>query len=318
MNRLLTLVTLLSVLATSSALAESRPVSLHETIESQKQVGRLIWRGGLELDFDNPRFGGISAIEIDRGGRTLTALTDHGDRIELFLDYDPAGNLASARLEDLSPITGAAGRSVDNRRDSDVEAIARMPDGGWVVAFERNHRLLHFPPSYAPLRSSPRLLNTPSGLERARPNLGIEAATETADRKVLLITEDLRTTRAFNFAWLGNGADWTPMSYTLFPPYKPTGAALLPNGDIVVLERRFTPPSDVGTRIARIFKRRLRPGSPIQTTEIARLESPFISENFEAITARAAGRGQTLLYIASDDNFSDDQRTLLLMFELLP
>tara|TARA_A100001037_G_scaffold255691_1_gene241448 strand:+ start:196 stop:522 length:327 start_codon:yes stop_codon:yes gene_type:complete len=107
------------------------------------------------------------------------------------------------------------------------------------------------------------------------------------------------------------------MSYTLFPPYKPTGAALLTNRDILVLERRFTPPSDVGSRLARIPRRGLQPGAPIQTHEIARLEWPFITDKFEAITACAAGCGKTLIYIVSDDNFSDDQRSLLVMFELL-
>ncbi len=43
-----------------------------------------------------------------------------------------------------------------------------------------------------------------------------------------------------------------------------------------------------------------------------------MTENFEAIAARSAGRGQTLIYLASDNNFSDKQRNLLLMFELLP
>ena len=57
-------------------------------------------------------------------------------------------------------------------------------NGGWVVAFERNHRLLITPP----------------GLDRARSNRRIEAATETADKKIILITEDLITSRAFNLA----------------------------------------------------------------------------------------------------------------------
>ena len=147
---------------------------------------------------------------------------------------------------------------------------------------------------------------------------GAEASLPVPPQQTPLIAEDLATSRAFTFAWLGNGADWTPMAYTLFPPYKPTGAALLPNGDIVVVERRFTPPRDVGSRIARIARRSLRPGAPIQTTEIARIEKPFVTENFEAIAARSAGRGQTLIYLASDNNFSDRQRNLLLMFELLP
>ncbi|MGB0571645.1 MAG: hypothetical protein ACPGQM_06150 [Alphaproteobacteria bacterium] len=92
------------------------------------------------MNFDDPRFGGISAMEIDSGGRTITLLTDRG------------------------------------------------------------HRLLHYPASFAPLRAAPRLLLTPTGLKRARSNRGIEAATETADKKILLIAEDLATSRAFTFA----------------------------------------------------------------------------------------------------------------------
>jgi hypothetical protein len=86
----------------------------------------------------------------------------------------------------------------------------------------------------------------------------------------------------------------------------------------VVVERRFTPPSDVGSQIARIPRRSLRPDAPIQTAQIARIEKPFVTENFEEITARSAGRRQTLIYLVSDNNFSDKQRKLLLMFELLP
>ena len=79
------------------------------------------------------------------------------------------------------------------------------------------------------------------------------------------------TTRGFTFPWLGDGARWTPMTYALFPPYKPTGATLLPNGDILVIERRGTPAQPAGTRFARISKRQIRPGAPIQTHEVARL-----------------------------------------------
>lgn len=318
MIRLFSSLLLACAFAVPGALADTKPIPLHKGLSGQDRIGRLVWRGGIEMNFDDPRFGGISAMEIDSGGRTITLLTDRGHRAELFLEYDRNADLSAAKLVDLEPVVGAVGRSIEDDRNSDIEAIARMPDGGWLVAFERNHRLLHYPASFAPLRAAPRLLLTPPGLERARSNRGIEAATETADKKILLIAEDLVTSRAFNFAWLGNGADWTPMSYTLFPPYKPTGAALLPNGDIVVVERRFTPPGDVGSRVAIIARRGLRPGAPIQTTELARIEKPFVTENFEAITARSAGRGQTLIYLASDNNFSDKQRNLLLMFEILP
>jgi hypothetical protein len=243
MIRLFTCLLLVCAFAVPSALTDTTPIPLHKGLSGQDRIGRLVWRGGIEMNREDPRFGGISAMEIDPGGRTLTMLTDRGHRAELFLEDDLAGDLSGAKLVDLEPVIGAVGRSIEDDRNSNIEAIARMPNGGWLVAFERNHRLLHFPASFAPLRAAPRLLLAPPGLERARSNRGIEAASETADKKILLTAEDLPTSRAFTFAWLGNGAEWTPMAYTLFPPYKPPGAALLPNGDIVVVERRFTPPA---------------------------------------------------------------------------
>jgi hypothetical protein len=39
-------------------------------------------------------------------------------------------------------------------------------------------------------------------------------------------------------------------------------------------------------------------------------------DNMEGIAVRRGPKGETLLYLISDDNFSPLQRTLLLMFEL--
>lgn len=296
-----------------SAFAQTRAIDLHEGLSNQNRVGRLQWRGGVELDFQNARFGGVSAMQMEVGGRTAYLITDRGDLAEVSLEYDRGGNLSDARLEDIRGVIGAGGRSFD----SAMEAIARMPDGGWLVAFERNHRLMKFPRSVAPLQSVPQLLTTPIGLERARSNRGIEAASATDDRQILLIAEDLPTSPGYTFAWLGDGASWTPMTYALFPPYKPVGASMMPNGDILVIERRGTPGQPKGTRFARINKRLLRPGAPVQTNEIARLEPPFVTENFEAIATVKGLQGQTLIFVASDNEFSSSRPTLLLAFELL-
>lgn len=314
MRSILSLIILLAAFAAPPAQADSKEINLHKGLSEQNRVGRLFFRGGIEITFKDPKFGGISAMEIERGGRTVYMMTDRGDVADVRLQYNPAGNLAGATLDGIRPVIGAAGRGTN----AAIEAVAEMPDGGLLVAFERRHRLLHFPRSVKPLQTVPRLLNTPVGLERARSTFGIEAASPTADRQILLIAEDMATSRGFTFAWLGNGASWTPMSYALFQPYRPTGATLLTNGDIIVIERRGSAANPKGTRFARIPKRQLRPGAPIQTREIARLDPPFITENFEAIAASRGLQGQTTLYVASDNNFSESRPTVLLMFELLP
>ena len=315
-----TLIALAAVLAFAAfhapdpAAAQARAIDLHDGLGSQNRVGRLIWRGGVELDFADARFGGVSAMQIELGGRTAYMITDRGDLAEVTLEYDRGGRLAGAELANIRAVTGAGGRGTD----AAIEAIARMPDGGWLVAFERNHRLMHFSRSREPLQTVPRLLTTPIGLERASSRRGIEAAASTIDRKVLLIGEDIPTTPGFTQAWLGDGAAWTPMTYAMFKPYRPVGATMLPGGDILVIERRGSVNRPAGTRFARINKRLLRPGAPIQTSEVARLEPPFVTANFEAVATSQGLQGQTVLYVASDNEFSSTTPTKLVMFELLP
>ena len=52
-------------------------------------------------------------------------------------------------------------------------------------------------------------------------------------------------------------------------------------------------------------------------TIIAELRPPLTIDNFEGIEARRGQRGEVLVYLVPDDNFNAEQRTLLMMFELL-
>ena len=61
------------------------------------------------------------------------------------------------------------------------------------------------------------------------------------------------------------------------------------------------------------------PGAVLEGAVIATLKPPLTVDNFEGLACRASDRGETLLYLISDDNFdATNQRTLLLMFALAP
>ena len=147
---------LTTLLLATPALADAKEIKLHQGLGEQNRVGKLFLRGGVELDFEDSRFGGVSAMQIERGGRTAYLMTDQEHLAEVTLEHNTAGNLSGAQLAGIRDIIGAGGR-------------------------------------------------------------GIEAASTTADRKILLIAEDMPTTRGFTFAWLGDGVRWTPMTYALFP-----------------------------------------------------------------------------------------------------
>ena len=49
---------------------------------------------------------------------------------------------------------------------------------------------------------------------------------------------------------------------------------------------------------------------------VARVARPLTVDNFEGLDARPGAPGESLLYLLSDDNFDNQQRTLLQLFAL--
>ena len=112
------------------------------------------------------------------------------------------------------------------------------------------------------------------------------------------------------------GGSWSRFGYRPERDLSPAGAAGLPDGDLVVLERGFRLLLGFRVRIARVPAAQLREGAIAQGREVARLDGRFTIDNFEGIATRTGPRGETLLYVISDDNFNIFQRTLLMVFAL--
>lgn len=314
-RRLLGLFALLPLAAPPACASEA--VLLHPQRPDQTRIGALLWRGGIALDFPDAggRFGGLSALEVKADGSEALVLSDRGRWFRLHLDYDEKGRLAGAELADEGSLMGPDGKALSGV-NADAEGLTRLADGSTIVSFEQRHRLLRYPPGEPPFARTPALVPPPPGIEAAPANEGIEAVAFLPDGRMVAFAEGLRATAQMGYAWLGDGQNWTPMSWTRTGSYVPVGAAALPDGDLLVLERRF----DLGglaSRLSRVEARTLRRGAPIAGTELARLEPPYISNNFEGVAVRRGPRGQSLVYLVSDDNFAPTLRTLLVMFEIV-
>jgi len=94
-------------------------------------------------------------------------------------------------------------------------------------------------------------------------------------------------------------------------------AVLLPAGDLLVLERKFSLLEGVGIRIRRIALKSLTPGAVVDGPSIFEADLGHEIDNMEGIDAHVTGEGDTVLTMVSDDNFSMLQRTLLLQFTLV-
>ena len=230
---------LVAAAAAEPLAVSTRPVALHPEDASVLGVGALRYRGGLDLRSADPRFGGLSALAVDRSGRRLLALTDKGHWVDLVAVYGADGNLAGIGEARIGALGDLVAGSIAGTPFGDAESIAPTRDG-FAVGFESRHRIWHYRRNGATGLGRPRVLGPPRGLRRAPSNGGIEALATLADGRLFALTEEHGAGEGYLRAWIGAGRDWRRLRYRRTGRFVPTGAATMANGDVLVLERRFT------------------------------------------------------------------------------
>ena len=290
------------------------PIPLPEGAEFHR-IGRLAFWGGLVLsDTERNGFGGFSALEVSPDGRRLWALSDQGRVLRGRLRYDIDGRLLGLDRTTLTPLLDTDGRPVAGAR-RDAEGLARLPDGSFVVSYEWRHRLaLHDVdlPETAAVG-----LPAPQDFRHLESNRGVEALTMLADGQLLMLGEaSLRGEVSAFPGWLSDAGGWYRFVYLAARGYRPTGAATLPTGDVVVIERRDPVLLLTGGRIVLVPGDTIRGGESIGGIELGRLVPPALNANYEGIAAWQDDDGRARLLVISDNNFLSVQRTLLLQFIL--
>lgn len=293
----------------------SQSVPLDPKARGRDRVGQLIYRGGIALRSTERRFGGYSGLHVAADGKYLLAVSDKGTWLRLSLRYGQGGQLTGAADGRMGPLIGRDGKRLRGR-GRDAEALAVMPDGSMIVAFERRHRIRVYPPAAVPFSVAPRAYPLPAGAEDASGNGGLETLVHVGRGYLLTLSERQRAGPGLIRGWVGVDGGWLPLSWRRLPGFRPTDAALMPNGDVLVLERRFFLTQGATIRFMQVPRRGIGPRRTLRAREIARLTPGMTVDNFEGISVRQGDRGETLIYVISDNNFSPLQRTLLLMFEL--
>ncbi|MBO6520671.1 MAG: esterase-like activity of phytase family protein [Rhodospirillales bacterium] len=291
---------------------EVTPIPLVDSRPGETSVGVLNYRGGLHLVSRDPRFGGFSGLGLSADGRRMVSVSDAAVSFSAELTYDADGNLSGIDKADLGTLSDLDGTPLRGKRWTDAEAMSPGVEGEIIVAFERDHRLWRYDPG----STVPRVLRPPDELASMPGNDGIEALTLLQDGRLLAISEG-SPDEPVRVGWVSSRNGWDVLTYQASDGFRPTGAATLPDGDVVVLERYFTPRAGVRIRIMRIAVADIQPGATISGTLLAGFAPPMNIDNFEGIEALAGQGGSTHLYLISDDNFNrGEQRTLLMMFEL--
>jgi hypothetical protein len=296
---------------------DATPVPLKLDEPQAREIGRLVYRGGLSLKAPSRNFGGWSDLVVSQDNRTLTSISDNGAWFSAPIERDGKGNLTGLGKGTIGPLRDLRGQPVIDKAWADAEGMASMADGSWLVSFERNHRIWHYPT----LDGVPVAINLPTGFDRQPDNGGIEALTVLRDGRLVAISEQYTLRPHAAVGWIGTpvGPDryrWETFEYMKIPRFDPTAIRELPDGSLVVLERAFDLLRGVRIRVMQFPGSALKAGSVIDGEELARLASPYAVDNLEGLAATVGERGETLLWMIADDNFNPLQRNLLLLFEL--
>ncbi len=285
----------------------------------RSRVGDLVWRGGIDIQHSDPRFGGLSGLHVSADGKRLIAVSDRGYRITATLGY------AHRALTDMTDIQIARLRRSNGGPAKggwhDAESLSPDGHGGFLVSFERRHRIVHFAAeSGAVLSGTPTQVNLPPSVAAQPSNGGIEALTRLCDGRFLAISEKANHEGQENTRrmWIGRNGQWRGAAYPAYQAFSPTGAATLPDCSVLVVERSFNVVEGVRARVVRLTPAAFDPETKATTQELAYLAPPLSVDNMEGIAARTGDDGETLVYLVSDNNYSGYQRTLLMMFALMP
>lgn len=291
---------------------EAKPVALNPADPAQSAVGSLLWRGGLALRSGDRRFGGLSDLVVSPDGRSLAAVSDEGQFLTARPIYDGRGFLSGLESAVLHAMRDTRGKPLEGKKQQDAESLVQMDDGTFIVGFERWHRLWRYPTG---LDGPAESVAPPRGLDSLPSNSGIETLVRLSGDRLLALPEEKPQNGVLK-GWLRHGDRWQDIGYRVEGALRPSGGCRLPSGDLMLLERDYEPATGVTARLRRVSATSIAPGAVLEGTPMATLSRPLTVDNFEGLSCRAGEKGETLLYLVSDDNFSSDQRTLLLMFAL--
>ncbi len=318
MRRLLLLlaVPLLATFAPASLISEpasptrptvwAEPVPLRTDAPGERRIGRLTFLGGWWLRGSHPDWGGISAMRVADGA--VTAVNDNGVVLR-FAVPTRAGPLPIEAL----PLQEAPGLS---KKQRDSEALVIRGDQAWV-SFERANAIYRYRLPHWRREASAQ----PPALRKWPVNSGGEAMLQLRDGRFLIFSEDRRRPDGSTEVVLFEGdpavesTRTTLLGYRAPVGYRITEAAQLPDGRLLFLNRRVSLMNGITAKLTIADPAPLFAGKVLSGREIAAFAPPVTTDNYEALSIAEEG-GRPIIWMASDDNFIQLERTLLMKFTL--
>jgi hypothetical protein len=276
-----------------------------------RRIGPLAPVGALSLESDDRDFGGFSALAL-RGDEAVL-LSDGGQ----FLRLSIAGRRIERRaIVSLRDGPGTGWMKLD--RDTESLVLDRASGVAWI-GYERVNAIWR----YAPDLEHATAAVAPAAMRRWGDNTGPESLVRLGDGRFLVVQEGWRGMREPRGALLFDGDPTAPgavgAALRYQPPdgFAPSDATVLPNGDLLVLNRRWHfPPLRFDSVVVRIARDSIRPGALLRGRVVADISAAMAHENAEGIAATVE-RGVTMIWVVTDNDTTRRRPTVLAKFRWL-
>lgn len=306
---------------------ESAAAPIHGSIISKFRLGsdetifgQLEFLGGLSLSSSNALFGAVSAIRFRPDQTHFISVLDTGHWLTGEIERDADGRLIGISDAAITPMRDRFGQTHEGKGAMDAESLALRGDSV-LVGFEEYHRVDAYPdPGFetaAPTRTLPiwipkKQLRGNQSLE----SLMIAPPASPIAGAAVIVTERSLDKDGNMLAAILDGPQAGRFTVHHSDDFDVSDGVFLPDGDLLLLERRFDLAHGIGVRIVRIAGADIRPGALVDGKVIFEAGQSDQIDNMEGLDAFRAPDGSIHLIMVSDDNHSILQRDLMLEFRL--
>ncbi|MBC9883771.1 twin-arginine translocation signal domain-containing protein [Bradyrhizobium sp. INPA01-394B] len=312
-----------AVTAPAAVEVNARPIPFFQPRDRARvRFGSLQYRSGLVLTSPHRGFGGLSGFRfLDDVGERFLALSDQGSWFTGRIRYD-GGRMVGLDGVEAAPMLNAEGRPITEKRLwYDTESLAR--DGSVVyVGLERVNQIMRFDFARGGTSARGEVIASPAAIRKLPVNKGLEALAFVPKGQPLAGTLIALSERGLDasgnlVAFLIGGPSPGQFAVRRTDKFDISDAVLLPSGELLILERKFSWFTGINIRIRSLPLKSIAPGALVDGPVLFEADLGDEVDNMEGIDAHVSAEGETVLTMVSDDNFSMLQRTLLLQFTLV-
>ena len=278
------------------------------TLKADVRKWQLEQVGFLNIDRNEKDYGGFSGLVISNEGTEALVVTDKSFFFVLELLRDENDILTGYSVIRKGRILSSKGEHL-NGRNTDSESIVIDKNNNYYISFESNHRIM----MHSKVEGKGVFVPKHPMFRKLSVNKGIEALAIDADNRLIAIPEKPPSGISDIPIFRLQNDEWEIVKYVkINDNFLVTDAEILPEGLLLILERKFSWTQGFKTRFRLISLDKFDNKEPV--TVFTSTANQF--DNLEGVTLWKDKNGEMRILTVSDDNFHPLQQSEIREFFL--